>query len=290
LPPLLHEWFQWELLRDNWCTRLHQNRDDLEDAIQKVARMLIESRYAVAFTGAGMSVESGIPDFRGPQGLWKTYNPEVATLSFFSKNPEQFWKFAREIGDKLLKAKPNPAHKALAKLEKMGYIKAVITQNIDGLHQKAGSVNVIEIHGNIEKFICMFCKVVYDIEYVRKKLKNDAFPYCELCGGPLKPMATFFEEKPPEDAIERAAEEAKKCDLMLILGSSLVVEPAAQIPRIAKRNGAKLVIINMEPTWFDNACDIVIHERVGLVLPKVVKYVIRMTKKSRLSKLLDFFS
>jgi len=103
-------------------------------------------------------------------------------------------------------------------------------------------------------------------------------------------MATFFEEKPPEDAIERAAEEAKKCDLMLILGSSLVVEPAAQIPRIAKRNGAKLVIINMEPTWFDNACDIVIHERVGLVLPKVVKYVIRMTKKSRLSKLLDFFS
>jgi len=252
---------------------------NIEQNIIKAAKMIIKANKIVALTGAGISVESGIPDFRGPSGLWKKYNPEIASISFFQKNPEEFWKFSLEIWKVLKHAKPNPAHKALAKLEKLGKLQCVITQNIDGLHQKAGSKKVLEIHGSANWLICTSCRARHPSEMVVKQLKSGmTIPLCNLCGGLLRPDAVLFGDMLPQDVFNEAVNEASKSDLMLIVGSSLVVFPAAQLPSIAKKNGAKIILINLEKTWFDDKADIVIHGKAGDILPKIVKNVKKLVK------------
>jgi NAD-dependent deacetylase len=252
---------------------------NIDQNIIKAAKMIIEANKIVALTGAGISVESGIPDFRGPSGLWKKYNPEIASISFFQKNPEEFWKFSLEIWKVLKRAKPNPAHKALAELEKMGKLRCVITQNIDGLHQKAGSKKVLEIHGSANWLICTSCRARHPSEMVVKQLKSGmTIPLCDLCGGLLRPDAVLFGDMLPQDVFNEAVNEVSKSDLMLIVGSSLVVFPAAQLPSIAKKNGAKIILINLEKTWFDDKAEIVIHGKAGDILPKVVKNVKKLVK------------
>ena len=252
---------------------------NIEQNIIKAAKMIIKANKIVALTGAGISVESGIPDFRGPSGLWKKYNPEIASISFFQKNPEEFWEFSLEIWKVLKHAKPNPAHKALAKLEKMGKLQCVITQNIDGLHQKAGSKKVLEIHGSANWLICTSCRARHPSEMVVKQLKSGmTIPLCNLCGGLLRPDAVLFGDMLPQDVFNEAVNEASKSDLMLIVGSSLVVFPAAQLPSIAKKNGAKIILINLEKTWFDDKADIVIRGKAGDILPKIVKNVKKLVK------------
>lgn len=246
----------------------------IEDLIRKVADILTESKYVVVFTGAGVSTESGIPDFRGPQGLWKRVDPEKFTINYFISNPDEVWElFIKNlmIGTNI---RPNPAHKAIAELENLGIVKAVITQNIDGLHQKAGSKNVIELHGSLREAICMECGNRVGLEdAIRIFKKTGNAPRCPRCGGLLKPDVVFFGEPLPQGALKAAFDEARKADVILVIGSSLIVTPAAYVPMIAKESGAKLVIINLEETSMDHLADIVINSRAGEILPKIVKMV-----------------
>ena len=255
---------------------------NIDQDILKAAELIKKANKIVALTGAGISVESGIPDFRGPSGLWKKYNPEIASISFFLKNPEEFWKFSLEVWKTLKRAKPNPAHKALVELEKMGKLHCIITQNIDGLHQKAGSKKVLEIHGSANWLICTSCRARHPSEAVIKQLKSGMkVPICDLCGGLLRPEAVLFGDMLPQDVFSEAVGEASTSDLMLIVGSSLVVFPAAQLPIFAKKNGAKIILINLEKTWFDERADVTIHGKAGVILPKIVKNLKKLLKNRR---------
>jgi len=247
--------------------------------IIKAAELIKEANKIVALTGAGISVESGIPDFRGPSGLWKKYNPEIASSSFFQKNPEEFWKFSLEVWKTLKRAKPNPAHKALAELEKIGKLQCIITQNIDGLHQKAGSKKILEIHGSANWLICTVCRARHPSEKIIKQIKSGMkVPICDLCGGLLRPDAVLFGDMLPQDVFSEAVDEASSSDLMLVVGSSLVVFPAAQLPIFAMKNCARIILINLEKTWFDERADIVIHGKAGDILPKIVKNLKKFLK------------
>ncbi|MEM4818444.1 MAG: NAD-dependent protein deacetylase [Candidatus Nezhaarchaeales archaeon] len=239
-----------------------------------MAEMIIESKKTVAFTGAGISTESGIPDFRGPEGLWKQIDPRLVTIQHFRMFPEAFWHFIIERFEIIMKAQPNKAHYALAELEKIGKLSSIITQNVDGLHFKAGSKNVIELHGNMREAICMNCRATVPMEEALKMAKrNHYLPLCKSCGGILKASVVLFNEPLPEEAIKRAIHESRTCDLMLVVGTSLQVYPAAYMPAIAKQRGAKLAIINMEPTPLDDGADVVIHAKAGEVLPVIVRIV-----------------
>lgn len=239
--------------------------------IEEVAELLKSSRHTVVFTGAGVSVESGIPPFRGAGGLWERYDPEeVASIYGFKRNPKAFWEFAKELLVKT-KAEPNKAHYAIAELEKMGIVKAVITQNIDMLHQKAGSSRVLELHGSMEYVDCLDCHTTYKWDEIEKKIEKE-IPRCESCGSYyLKPRVVFFGEALPRDVLSEAMDESRKCDLFIVVGSSLVVYPAAHLPFIAKENKAKLVIVNYDPTERDGMFDVVIHGKAGDVLPRIVE-------------------
>ncbi|RLF01809.1 MAG: hypothetical protein DRJ64_10120, partial [Thermoprotei archaeon] len=166
-----------------------------EDEIKRVISLIHESSYIIALTGAGMSTESGVPDFRGPSGLWKRVNPEYATYTFFKEHPNIFWKFYMELYKEFKDVTPNPAHYSLAELEKLGFLKALITQNIDGLHQKAGSSSVIELHGNLRTISCLFCRAKYNYGEVIQIIKKGGYPpKCRICGGLLKPDVVLFGE------------------------------------------------------------------------------------------------
>jgi len=241
--------------------------------IKRVAELLLRSRHAIALTGAGISTESGIPDFRGPDGLWRKIDPKIATYTFFKEKPAEFWKFHLEFV-RIKRAEPNPAHYALAELERMGLIKCVITQNVDGLHQKAGSRNVIELHGNLEWVICLSCGMRYGTDEVIAMIERRGLPpRCERCGGILKPDVVLFEEPLKRDVLASAFSQAHSSDLILALGTSLVVYPAAYLPDIVKSRGGKVVIINMEPTEKDYLADIVVRAKLGEALPMLVKFV-----------------
>jgi len=241
--------------------------------VGRVAKMILESKKAVALTGAGISTESGIPDFRGPQGLWKQVDPKTSTIQFFRQFPEVFWRFIVERLEVVVRAEPNRAHYALAELERMGKLSAVITQNVDGLHFKAGSRNVIELHGNMREAVCLSCGRVLSMEEAMSKAKRGHLPpKCE-CGGVLKPNVVLFNEPLPEEAYRRALLESKTCDLMLIVGTSLRVYPAAYLPVVAKQRGARLAIINMEPTPLDGVADVVIQAKAGEALPAIADLV-----------------
>ncbi len=214
-------------------------------------QLLDSSEKAYVFTGAGVSTPSGIPDFRGKGGLYEKVPPDIFDIERFYENPARYYRFHRERLSLTRKVEPNVAHRVIAKLEEMGKIWGVITQNIDGLHQKAGSKNVIELHGTMERYVCTRCKRKYDADFVEVELWKDEVPRCPECGGLLKPDVVFFGEPLPELELLKAYRIAEEADLAIVVGSSLVVYPAAMIPRMTVENGGKLVIINVGETGLD---------------------------------------
>jgi NAD-dependent deacetylase len=230
----------------------------------------------VAFTGAGISAESGIPTYRGEGGLWTKYDPsKYASIEHFSRNPSYYWSFFKEVRYPILKkVKPNKAHLALYEMEKTGNLETVITQNIDGLHQEAGSSFVIELHGTTRTIVCVDCSSKYTIEEAFAKLEKQIPPLCSECTGILRPDVIFFGEMLNPQILRNAYDEAGSCDFLLAVGSSLVVYPAADIPLRAKQAGAKLAIINKGSTPLDSVADYVIDDAAGQVLPRIVSELI----------------
>lgn len=212
---------------------------------RQLADLIRHSRHIVALTGAGISVESGIPDFRSKGGLWERFDPwEYATIQAFEKNPAKVWVMLKEMDGLLARARPNPAHYALAELEAQGRLDGIITQNVDNLHQAAGSRKVIEYHGNAHRFVCLNCRG----HWPREALDFNATPLYCYCGGLIKPDVVFFGESIPEKALYAANSLAINCDLMLIIGTSAEVAPANILPEVAKNNGAAIVENNLEHT------------------------------------------
>lgn len=241
-------------------------------AIEQAAEWLLSASYAVAFTGAGISTPSGIPDFRSADsGLWEHVDPmQVASIFGFRHNPRAFYDWVRPLAITTQRAQPNPAHLALATLERVGILKSVITQNIDMLHTRAGSVTVRELHGHMRSMTCIRCFNVCDAApHMDALLNENIIPHC-VCGGVLKPNVILFGEQLPFQTLQQAKEDARKADVMLIVGSSLEVEPASSLPLVARRNGSKLVIVNLQPTFLDSTADIVIHADAAEVLPQIV--------------------
>jgi NAD-dependent deacetylase len=216
------------------------------NTIYQASQKLAAARYAVALTGAGISVESGIPPFRGKGGVWERYDPmEYAHIDAFLANPEKVWQvFLKELNTLVAAAQPNEAHKGLARLEQLGVLKSVITQNVDGLHQAAGSRDVIEFHGTFARHSCLDC---HDQLETRQLDMRHLPPRCH-CGGILRPDCVFFGELIPEGHLWRSQQIASQCDVMLVLGTSAVVQPAAHLPVIAKQVGATVIEINPERT------------------------------------------
>ena len=229
-----------------------------------------KAKNIVAFTGAGLSAESGIPTYRGKGGLWTKYDPnKYANIDYFYENPKYYWNFFKDIRyPSIIKAQPNKAHCALVKLEQQKKLKTVITQNIDGLHQLAGQTRVIELHGNTRKFICTVCKNKYSITDVYQQLQSQLPPRCS-CHGLIRPRTVMFGEPLPQQALMEATNAATTCDVFLVIGSSLVVYPAAQLPQIAKQNGANLIIINIDTTPLDHIADMVFHEKASTILTQI---------------------
>ncbi|KAA0003937.1 MAG: NAD-dependent deacylase [Thermoplasmata archaeon] len=242
--------------------------------IKKAAKDIAKAKMAIALTGAGISTESGIPDFRSKDGLWSKYDiNEYGHIDSFKRNPGKVWRMLREMIS-LLDAKPNPAHYALAELEKMGYIKAVITQNVDNLHQEAGSKNVIEFHGNFKRVVCLKCGKKQDVKKINMQ---NLPPYCN-CGGVLKPDGIFFGEPIPREAYSKSIELATQCDLMLVIGTSATVYPASQLPYFAKGSLISpkgiVIEINKEATEITGiVSDYIIEGKAGEILSQIVKEI-----------------
>ncbi|MFX1376626.1 MAG: NAD-dependent deacetylase [Promethearchaeota archaeon] len=247
-----------------------------KENIKKAAGLLINSKNSLVLTGAGISTESGIPDFRGEDGIWEKYKPEIyGDIKSFLKDPTKFWKMAQDIAPTLFNAVPNPGHYAIAELEKMKIIKGIITQNVDELHQKAGAVIVYEVHGNINRFTCMACQASYPKEQVLNKLKRgkNRTPFCAFCGVPLKPSVVLFGEDLPKFEKYMSIDLAKKADIMLIAGSSLTVAPICDLPVYTLTGGGKLIIVNDQPTHLDDKAEIVINNKTGTILPLIVEEI-----------------
>ncbi|HHY73266.1 MAG TPA: NAD-dependent protein deacylase [Bacillus bacterium] len=228
-------------------------------------KWLNESNYTVVFTGAGMSTESGLPDFRSSKGLWKHKDPSLlASIDALNHNVQEFIDFYRGRVLGINEYKPHRGHYILAEWEKQGIIQSIITQNVDGFHQLAGSIHVAELHGTLRKLHCQACGKEYSSdEYINKKY------YC-TCAGILRPSVVLFGESLPEEAFQFALEESQKADLFIVLGSSLTVSPANQFPLIAKESGAKLVIVNKDVTPFDFDADLVVHDKmIGELLTEI---------------------
>ena len=236
---------------------------------QQLADLIRQSRRAVALTGAGISVESGIPDFRSPGGLWERFNPmEYAHIQAFRRHPAKVWQLLKEMDETITRARPNPAHYALAELEARGHLMGVITQNVDNLHQAAGSKRVVEYHGNALRFVCLECNRPFH----RQNLDFDRAPlYCP-CGGLIKPDVVFFGEPIPPAAQAQAQELAQSCDLLLIIGTSGEVAPASYLPYTARDWGAVIVENNLEPTILTRTVtDHFLPGKAGEKWPQVIK-------------------
>jgi NAD-dependent deacetylase len=247
----------------------------LEERIREAAEVVAGSRQGMAFTGAGISTESGLPDFRGPSGLWRRYDPSLFTLHRYVRDPEvrkAVWRFRAELLE--AEVRPNPAHLALARLEEMGILRWVVTQNIDDLHRAAGSRNVIELHGSKREVVCLSCGARGPAEEaVARFLAGEEDPACPHCGGILKLTAVMFGEPLPTDALDAAFRAAREADLCLVIGSSLQVYPAAEVPFRAATSGAALIVVNDEPTPLDHLARVVLRGRAGEILPKLVEEV-----------------
>ena len=248
---------------------------DLDMKIQKLAILILEAKNIVVLTGAGMSTESGIADFRSPgTGLWEKVDPyEFGSVSSYVANTGKNLNFMLEMGKHIFSARPNKGHKALTKLQKLGKLKGILTQNIDGLHIRAKSKNVIELHGTALEAICMRCNKVVPITVMVNKFLTGSSPSCEQCNGLLKPNAIFFGEPLRSEVLQQADELIEGCDLFIVLGSSLLVYPVAFYPRKALSMGAKLAIINIQETDVDDDAEIVIHQKIGDILPQIIEIV-----------------
>ena len=249
----------------------------LRSPIQHAAELLSQAEDLVVLTGAGISTESGIPDFRSPGGIWTKYDPQEFTYQNFVANRahrERYWKMSLDIHPVLAGAEPNTAHRAVAELERRGKVRAVITQNIDGLHQRAGSSpdRVIEIHGTALSVLCLSCDDRLSREEVQARVvAGEAVPECRHCGGILKPATVSFGQAMPERETAAAFEHAEQADVFLVIGSSLVVHPAAYLPVRAVESGAKLVIVNLEPTPCDRLASVVVRGKAGETMSAVLQ-------------------
>ncbi len=252
----------------------------LDGKVIQVADLIVHTRNVVVFTGAGVSTESGIPDFRSPGGIWTRFDPEDFTIQKFLSSPEtrkKQWQILLD-GGLFANAEPNRAHLAVAELEEIGKLDCIITQNVDNLHQKAGNSpeKVYELHGNMRWLKCMSCDARYPVGDVVERFRaKEEVPDCQRCQGILKPDVVFFGENLPEWTLKNATACATRCDLMIVIGSSLVVYPAAYMPMYAKESGAKLVIINNTPTSCDDVADIVIQHSAGLIMERIMENVRR---------------
>lgn len=244
-----------------------------DERIEQSVSLLKAARYITVFTGAGISTESGISDFRSKGGVWDRYR--IVTYQEFIASHEsrvEYWAMKKELFREMNGAMPNKAHRALADLEKSVNLQCLVTQNIDGLHQDAGSSNVIELHGTNRKAVCLKCGKVWPIETIQERLEaGDPDPACDDCRGFIKPATISFGQAMPEQDMMRAYDCAAACDLLLMIGSSLQVEPAASIPREAHRTGAKLIYINRTPTPSDHLAEVVFNESAGAVMSAIVK-------------------
>jgi NAD-dependent deacetylase len=268
------------------------NTPQADPALHAAARLLRSARHAVVFTGAGISTPSGIPDFRSPgTGLWERSNPmEVASLGVFQSHPERFYDWLRPLMQSIWAAKANPAHIALARLEAAGILKAVITQNIDDLHRRAGSKDVYEVHGSLRTITCTRCDRNWLSEQFRAEIEDAGeiqaktaggqpgnhhrLPRCPECSQVLKPDIVLFGEMLPFEIWQVAEEHCKHADVILVAGSSLEVWPAASLPEMAVERGAHLIINNLTPTFLDRKADVLLPANVADVLPKIASLVL----------------
>jgi len=247
----------------------------MDELMQKAARAILDSKLTIALTGAGISVESGIPDFRSKGGLWDRFDPEeYATIWAFRQDPEKVWQMLKEMEGTVDSARPNAAHTGLAELEKMGLLQTIITQNVDNLHQEGGSTDVIEYHGNSRSLVCLWCNRRYD--YLEKK--GEYPPYCE-CGKILKPNVVFFGEGIPVEAMTRSTQLASSCQALLIIGTSAVVSPFNILPRQARQSGATIIEINMERTVLtDHITDVFLQGKASERVSELVSAVKQLRK------------
>ncbi len=242
--------------------------EEMQTAVHKLAH----ADKVTVLTGAGISVASGIMPFRGKGGLWEKYDPEdAANIVSFKQDPRTSWEMLKEILEVVAKATPNPGHSSLARLEALGVVNSVITQNIDGLHQEAGSKNVIEFHGNTRRVVCMNCRANYPTAAIELKLLP---PYCPLCGGVLKPDVVFFGEAIPKAALLQSHVEITQCQVVLVIGTSGMVDPAASMPEIAKKKGALIIEVNSTRSYLTSTTtDVFLEGRSELILPMLVDEV-----------------
>lgn len=240
--------------------------------LKEASELMLKSGHSTGFTGAGISVESGIPPFRGENGLWSKYDPGILDLDYFYSNPFESWKVIKEIFyDFFGSAKPNDGHIVLARFESMGILNAVITQNIDNLHQEAGSKTVYEFHGNSRYLVCQHCNEKYPVS---EELIKELPPRCMKCNKVLKPDFIFFGEMIPEYAYRKSVEEASKADLFIIVGSTGEVVPASMIPSMAKENGAKIIEVNPNKSYFTNSItDIFLQGKATEVLSELLQHL-----------------
>jgi NAD-dependent deacetylase len=245
---------------------------ELRNLIVEAAALLRKARSVVALTGAGVSTPSGIPDFRGtPGSLWAQDDPlEVASSLTFRYEPERFFAWVRPLARLLQHAEPNEAHRALATLESLGILQTLITQNIDGLHCRAGSRHVLEIHGSLRNGTCVRCRAVWPAgDTLVRFVETGALPVCPACGGLIKPNVTLMGEELPADELQSARRAAKGCDVMLVAGTSLEVMPAAELPALAQSAGAQVIVVNQGPTFLDDQAALVLRGDAAEVLPEL---------------------
>ena len=251
----------------------------MEEKIREIAGLINSAEKVVVFVGAGLSTESGIPDFRSPGGVWDKYDPEDFYFQNFissQSSRDKYWQMATEMYDAMKDARPNQGHFAIAELEKIGKLDCLITQNIDGLHFKAGNSEekVLELHGTAMNVACLSCGKRYERDAIQERVeKGDRDPRCDSCGGLLKPATISFGQSMPERETAEAYKRSTACDLFIVIGSSLVVHPAAQMPVVAKRAGAKLVIVNRDETACDDLADIIVNGPAGQVMAAILEKV-----------------
>jgi len=251
----------------------------MDELIERAAELLATRGPVVVFTGAGVSTESGIPDFRSTTGLWARYDPDDFSFQNFLGSEDgrrRYWALGRELYATIRAAAPNAAHHAIAELDRLGLLDCVITQNIDNLHQRAGTApeKVIELHGNATRARCLGCGVAYTRDELQERLEaGEPVPGCGACGGIIKPHTILFGEPMPGREVRLAEERARAAGSFVVVGSSLVVYPAAYMPVYARQSGARLVIVNLVPTHFDHLADVVIPGKAGEVMARLVAQI-----------------
>jgi NAD-dependent deacetylase len=252
----------------------------MADGPEELARLLLDADHAIALTGAGISTESGIPDFRSPTGVWQRVDPmEVASMSTFMSDPARFWAFHRPRYDLLTGVEPNAAHRAMAELQRRGLIRALITQNIDRLHARAGSQDVIEVHGSMRHGECLRCgeRIAIEALMARADAAEDGVPRCEPCGFQMKSAVIMFGEALPAAAITAAFDASDRADLILVVGSSLQVAPVSELPGVVRRRGGRIAILTEGDTPYDDVADLRLRGRAGEQLTEALAELDRLT-------------